>query len=197
LRAGTALALQLGMLVLPLLAVLATEPAPFEAHKLGVQLPLGIGMPTGLLGAVLDWTPIPALSIEGGIGVDRSFGILGDSGGFQWSIMPRLRLVPVPGVGLSVGLGVSGGSYEWCDSCPFENGDRWDWKQALWLNAEFGAEYRWMNGMGLRAVVGAASLMNSADVSCLDTKYGCLDTPPASQSAQTYFGLALRIPLTE
>lgn len=185
------------MLVLPLLAVLGGEPDAFSTHQLGLQLPLGIGMPTGLLGMALEWTPVPYLSLEAGVGWDRSFGLLGDGkSGLQWSLMPRLRL-PIAGVGISIGVGVSGGPYEWCDSCPWENGDQWDWSQAVWVNVEAALEYRWMNGIGLRALVGGADLTNPDDVTCQDNKYGCWDVAPARRSIMKYFGLMVRIPLTE
>jgi hypothetical protein len=180
---------------LAFLAVLQGAPDAFAEHPVGVEIPLGVGLPTGLLGVALDWTPLPYLSLEAGLGVDRSFRILDDgAGGVQWSVMPRLRL-PIAGMGLLAGFGVSGGPYGWCDSCPAENGDQWNWSQAIWLNFEGGVEYRWLSGMGLRLSVGVAELTNPDDVTCTDTKYGCADIPPAKQSAQPYFGLSVRIPL--
>jgi hypothetical protein len=184
-------------LVLPLLAVLGGEPDAFATHQLGLEIPLGLGMPTGLLGAALDWTPRPWFSLEAGGGYDRSFGLLGDGAeGVQWSLMPRLRLFK-KGFGLSLGVGVSGGRYQWCDSCPWENGDRWDWSQAIWVNVEGAVEYRWQSGMGLRLVFGGADLTNPDDVTCSESKYGCGDIAPARRQVMPYFGFLVRIPLTE
>ena len=184
------------MLVLPLLAVLASEPAPSPTHPFGLDIVLGLGTPTGLIGGVLDWTPTPYLSLEAGLGYDRTFSFFPDAGGFQWSVMPRLR-TPNDGVSLSVGAGMSGGHYEWCDSCPFENGDVWTWSHALWFNFETALEYRWQAGAALRLVIGGADLLNRDDVTCQENRYGCGDIAPARQSIQPYFGLAVRIPLTE
>jgi len=179
------------MLVLPLIAALAGEPT---AHEWGVQLPLGLGMPTGLIGIALDWTPTPKFTLEGGLGADRTFSVLGDTGGFQWSFMPRLHLAD-SGPGLSIGAGISGGSYEWCDSCPFENGDRWRWSQAFWFNFEGALEYRWTSGWGLRLLGGGAKLLNPDNVTCEATRYNCEDVAPARQSIQPYFGFVVRVPL--
>ena len=183
------------MLVLPLLAVLANEPIEAAEHRWAVEVPIGLGMPTGLVGIALDWSPVPYLSLQGGIGGDRTFGLLGDSGGFQWSLMTRLH--PLMGLGLSFGAGFSGGPYEWCDSCPFENGDVWRWSHAFWFNFDAALEYRWQSGWAFRALAGGADLLNRDDVTCEENKYQCSGIAPARTSIQPYFGLVLRIPISE
>jgi hypothetical protein len=186
------------MLVLPLLAVLQDSPFNPEAywkHPVGVEVLLG--SPAGLLGVGVEVTPIPYLSLEGAIGWDSSY-ITRIGGGYgqgrQSSLMGRLR-VPFGGLAFSVGAGASWGAYEWCDSCPFENGDQWNWKQAVWTNVEGAVEYRWRLGFGVRLSWGRAWLDNPNDVTCADYKYGCADLPPATGGPQKYLGIAGRIPV--
>jgi len=181
------------MLVLPLLAVLQDSPFNpdiFWKHPVGLEV-LFLG-PT-LLGLGVELTPIPYLSLEGAIGSGREIGN-GEGQGRQSSLMGRLR-VPLNHVAFSFGAGPSWGAYEWCDSCPYENGDRWDWKQAVWVNVEAAFEYRWRLGFGIRVSMGRAWLNNPNDVTCTEIRYGCEDLAPARGGPQKYMGIAGRIPL--
>jgi hypothetical protein len=184
----------LPLLLLTVLSPTPAHPSPWAEHSLGVELGTGLGAPAGAASIGLDWTPLPWLSLGGGIGAGRSFDLFSESGGFQAAFMPRLRFV-VAGWGVSMGAGPSLGSFEWCDSCPFEGGDRWQWSRAFWLNVEGGLEYRWRSGVGVRFSLGTARLENPDAVTCSPTKYQCLDMPPVQKSAQPYGGFSVRIPL--
>lgn len=168
----------------------------WEDHPIGAELVVGLGAPTGLLGVMLDWTPVRWLSLEGGGGIDRSVQLfnLGQGGSaLQASAMARGRLANGRW-GLSAGLGLSVGSYQECDGCPFEAGDIRTWSRAVWRNVELAMEHRWASGVGLVVHLGEARMLNPGAVSCEPHVFnsGCA---PRSSVYNPYIGIAIHIPL--
>jgi hypothetical protein len=172
-------------------------PAPgvWDDHHIGVNLALGWGTPLGAAGVAVDWTPIRWVSIEGGLGASRNWNLYCWSGGSgQAGVMARGRLA-YEGWGVSAGLGASTGGYHEQPSCPFENGNAWDWSAALWINAELAIEHRWSSGVGLRLIAGESRLLNPSSGVCTPYDGACSDMPLVSRTSTPYFGLSFRVPL--
>lgn len=128
----------------------------WDERRWGVELQLGLGTPTGLLGAVVDATPLPWWTISAGIGEG--------GGGPQFALGTRFR-VPgqttfYAGLGMSAGRFCVPGNHEHlpgdCDA------DATLWNPALWVNGEIGLESVGDGGFVFRAFLGAQKLLNES-----------------------------------
>ena len=135
----------------------ASEPAFVAAEA---QAGLG-GAPLGMLGLALDVSPLPALAVNGGVGLGFT--------GIQLAASARGRLRLREDLFASGGLGYSTGPFLREDAfedyllaeSPAKKYDR-----AHWLNAELGIEHHRESGWHFRGFVGVGTLLNPRDASC-------------------------------
>src|SRR5260370_38297447 len=77
----------------------ATEPRTWNERHWGLELQLGLGTPTGLVGALIDATPVPWWTLSAGVGQGFS--------GPQFALGTRFRFprhaTPYLGFGFSAG----------------------------------------------------------------------------------------------
>ncbi|MEO7034978.1 MAG: hypothetical protein ABI548_13800 [Polyangiaceae bacterium] len=138
----------------------------FAAHPVTIESRLGFGLPTGVFGGALSYSPIPALGLDCGAGANLK--------GLQLACGLRARLVLGSrarsfGVDLSRAFtltsGLSTGPYE--DNHVFERFTAADgpgpasrnYQRAYWWNTDIGVEERY-EGLVLRAFGGVALLLN-------------------------------------
>lgn len=158
---------------------LHTGPTPFTAHRLVFDMHLGVATPYGGIGGALDASIADWLAVEAGAGAS--------SGGAQFAVMPRLRLVVGRaernaigfGYGVSVGRHVSGAGGDGL-SAPLSALDESPpdtkvWDRAWWSNAELSWERRPVDGgVAVRVYGGVATIRNPDAFRCERyLGYGC------------------------
>lgn len=116
--------------------------SPFESRPTAIYAVVGLGTPVGLVGAEVEETILPHLSLSAGVGwgaanAPQGAAMLRWLGGSHWSRF-------------TIGAGISGGQYKWTDlscfydTCPSKSGT------VAWGNVEIGYELRSSSGFALR-----------------------------------------------
>jgi hypothetical protein len=168
------------------------QPDPWVARPLAIEGHLGFGPPIGDAALAVDYSPLPVLSVNLGIGLSPS--------GVQYGLMPRVRFVRFGHrvrFAFYVGAGVSAGHYDQPSGGSLaldgsKNGGpaRYDWDQAYWLNGEVGMEMRLADGLVIRPYVGLADLLNTKPTRTIPGEG--FDVPGGRVSpVQAYIGGAL------
>lgn len=145
--------------------------SPFAARPWLLEAQLGIAMPTGIAGAFLDYSILPALSLAAGAGTNLV--------GFEVAAELRLRAELRPGHALTLAGGYSLGPHTQTRATQlgvfsllfgpmtsmgepqFPSAYRWD--LARWVNVSVGYERRKPSGFSVRVFGGPAFLMNPED----------------------------------
>ena len=157
--------------------VAQAEPGPersgeaWAERPFSIELMMGVATPLGLGGFMVEVAPVRWLSLGCGIGTN----IIGP----EVACMSRFRVASTPDTALALGLGVSGGPHHQSPGTALgalsviagplsANGESpwpssYHWARALWLNGEVGYERRWPTGLGVRAFVGLARILNPDD----------------------------------
>lgn len=148
-----------------------------------LRVDLGVASPVGELGAVLS-RPVSgwaAVEVGGGYGLS----------GIQVSAMGKLRLgqgrtVFTPGVGLSIGLPLGGGTFH----TGHPNGDPdvpGDPVTMFWLDVDLlGLEHRWASGFTMAASLGLTVVLDHAHY---DVWEGGADVGPGDAFPQLRLGV--------
>jgi hypothetical protein len=125
---------------------LAADSSVYETRPTALYLQLGLGTPTGTVGAEVEQTLTPHVAVAGGAGWGNA--------GPQVAGMARLRFGR-DRAKFVMGGGLSGGEYEWVrfcmgplESCPNKRGT------VAWTNFEMGGSHRAWNGLSFRYFVG-------------------------------------------
>jgi hypothetical protein len=132
----------------------AQPPATVEdqARSTAVYLELGMGAPLGVAGIEAVHRFGTWFELSAGVGE----GAGGDNNQLfpapQWSLMPRLRVVPDHRDAITIGLGASGGQYG--PVLCFEGGC--GTRYVVWMNLEVGTEHWFSGGFALRYFLGFA-----------------------------------------
>jgi hypothetical protein len=116
----------------------------------------GVGTPVGILGVVVEYTPIRAITLSAGVG---------GSDGAQFAFTPRVSLPLSDYVSFSVGGGVSGGHYR---EHSLYDGPGREWRRAIWANGEASMEGRLTKGFSWRAFLGVGQVLNTPSSACMD-----------------------------
>jgi hypothetical protein len=141
---------------------------PFESRPTALYAVLGLGTPVGLVGAELEETILPSLSLSAGVG-------WGAANAPQGSAMLR-GLIGGQRSKFTIGAGISGGQYKWTDlscfydTCPTKSGT------VAWGNVEIGGEHRFPGGFALRYFGGYGHII-AGDLVC---------DPPATSCGPYY-----------
>jgi hypothetical protein len=144
----------------------AQAPAPFAnvwaTRRLAIELQLGFGAPLGYLGVAVDYSPLPVLALNAGVG----FGGVG----LQYALSGRLRLARASSHGAPYfGAGFSAGAYQTPPgflTFSYDAGDTSDggayyhWDMAYWTNVEIGGEVRSGSYVTFRGFAGLGLLLN-------------------------------------
>jgi hypothetical protein len=135
------------------------EPEPVPHSSL--YFVTGLGAPVGVLGIESVTRVVPWLEISGGLGIGLNASesepqpSLGHM--LQWSVMPRLFLSTSQVVGLTIGLGASGGNYAnpdfFCIDCD-TGPTSYKVSYFIWANAEIGGEVWMPFGLAARMFAG-------------------------------------------
>jgi hypothetical protein len=133
-------------------------PDPWGSLPLVLEAQFGLGAPLGLVGIALDYSPVPAIGINLGVGLGGA--------GPQYALSTRLRVFRFghrAHFAPYVGLGASAGAYnqtEW----GLVGGDPpttvFHWNTAYWMNLETGMEMRFGQHFELRPYAGIGFLLN-------------------------------------
>jgi hypothetical protein len=134
-------------------------PDPWGSLPLVLEAQFGLGAPLGFAGVALDYSPVPAIGINLGVGLGAA--------GPQYALSTRLRVFRF-GHGAHfapyVGAGASAGAYNQNDWLNFVGGDppttAFHWNTAYWMNFETGMEMRFGQHFELRPHVGVSFLLN-------------------------------------
>ncbi len=142
--------------------------SPFESRPTAVYAVAGLGTPVGLVGAEVEETLLPNLSLSGGVGwgaanAPQGAAMLRWLGGSQWSK-------------LTVGAGISGGRYKWTDWACFDDTCATKSGTVAWGNVEIGGELRFPRGFALRYFAGYGHII-AGDLVC---------DPPATSCGPYY-----------
>jgi hypothetical protein len=135
----------------------AIDPALVAAEA---QAGLG-GAPLGMLGVALDVSPLPALAVNGGMGLGFT--------GIQLAASARGRLRLGEDLFASAGLGYSAGPFLREDALEdylLAESPAKIYPRAHWLNAELGIEHHRESGWHFRGFVGVGTLLNPRDAHC-------------------------------
>jgi hypothetical protein len=172
-------------------------PRPTEtvwaARKVAIEAQLGFGPPLGYLGAAIDYSPVPALALNAGVGLG---GV-----GIQYALSVRLRLgsiLPFAGSSnssLYVGAGFSAGAYQTPPGLPGDDADGaayYHWDTAYWTNLEIGGEARSSSSVTFRVFLGLGLLLNPGSAVPIGyTAPGGALAPPGFAWYQPYIGVAV------
>jgi hypothetical protein len=188
------------MQAMPEIAPLPDAPVPpvetpaqstFDVRRLAFEGHLGFGTPVGAIGGIVEYAPVPLL----GLGAGAGYGS-GPSNGshFHGALLARLRLVRGPKDALVLGLAYSTGGYQRFHlNLGGEGSERSEgtWPEASWVHwaqADLGWERRTPQGFVIRLSLGAAVLLNPADLRCPS-----LSTSSCASTSETLvtFDLAL------
>ena len=169
--------------------------AEFAAHPLTLEARFGLGTPTGVLGAAVTYSPVPAFGFECGAGTNTV--------GLQLACSLRGRFV-LPARDRSLGLdwaraftlssGFSGGRY--ADTHVFQeltavDGPgvaELDFARAYWWNTDIGVE--WRDGAFVsRFSIGVALLLNPKAYTVFKRDSESSVEPASTTLAYVQFGL--------
>jgi hypothetical protein len=170
-------------------------PDPWATRPLLAELQFGIGTPIGLAGLVIDYSPVPILGLNAGVGLGP--------GGVEYAVASRLRVIRAgrrTHVALYLGGGLSGGAYNSEYAGPdiavdgsqgnFENPvPHYHFDTAFWTNLEAGVEIRFKSNLSLRPFAGAEYLLNPGDGTAVTGQRG--DVPAPLGRWLPYLGLAI------
>jgi hypothetical protein len=150
---------------------------------LTLALNLGLGTPTGFVGAEAQYNPLRDLAFAGGVGVNAV--------GPQLMAAVRPRLPLGESVGLSLSLGWSMGPHEQVDD-PWFYVDGPDspvfdrhWALAHWLDMDAGVEVV-SAATRLRVYLGIARLLDVADYTCTGDDIDVCETGVSSEEPGDY-----------
>ena len=129
----------------------------FESKPTAFYSVFGLGTPVGLMGVELERTLLPNWSISAGGGWDLS--------GFQASAMTRLLLGASRRARFTIGAGISGGKYDWKESCFDCDEVAEKIGTVAWGNLEIGGEHRFESGFALRYFGGYGHIV-AGDLVC-------------------------------
>jgi len=135
----------------------AREPSPerlglWKRRPWETRLRVGLGAPWGLLGASLDYSVLPWLSIEGGAGA----GIFGPNA----DVMLHGRVAAGERWALSLGAGLSVGRYSSRGIGPGIDYKGREWNPAVWGNVEAAIDRRFDSGLTLGVRAGLGNIIN-------------------------------------
>lgn len=139
----------------------ADERAEQEARTaphLAVSGTLGVATPLGWTGVELEAHLARWLSLSAGAGLGSS--------GPQLATMARVG-IPLAESKPYLGVGLSGGRYEWHEFVFDDEAADKTWSVAYWANAEIGHEWHWGHtAWGSRAFVGWSGMLNRNSFEC-------------------------------
>ena len=170
-------------------------PDPWATRPIVAEAQFGIGTPLGLAGLAIDYSPVPILGLDLGVGLGL--------GGVEYAFASRLRVLRAgrrTHVVVYLGGGLSGGAYNTEYAGPevavdgsqgnFENPvPHYHWDAAFWTNLEAGVEIRFKSNVSLRPFAGAAFLLNPNAGMAVTGQRGDAPTPP--ERWLPYLGLAI------
>ncbi len=173
-------------------------PDPFATSPFVAEAQFGIGQPLGIVGVALDFSPVPMLALNLGIG----WGWVG----LQYEFMPRLRVFRWGSrrqFAAYLGAGVSAGAfdapYQIPISIPAGEGETDQvenpyahnhWSMAYWTNLEAGVDMRLGRHVSLRPFVGAEILLNPESHTGVTGQHG--EAPPSNiQLWAPYVGVGI------
>jgi hypothetical protein len=181
----------------PVAGVQQSEPHPWQARPFAIDGVIGIATPFGLAGVSVEYAPVEALSLGGGLGTNLV--------GLQLAGMARLRFTPEQRSSLFFGAGYSQGAHYQGHGVQdgvlslitgplaqnSHNSHRYlEWSTARWINLEVGGERRNESGFDARGFVGIAILLN-ADDGVLSERREMYDRSISPRAAMVYAGTAL------
>jgi hypothetical protein len=144
---------------------------PFSERPLLLEVQVGLAMPTGLVGAYVDYAIVPELSLAAGFGTNLS--------GFEAAAELRVRTIIRHRHALGFMAGYSAGPHSQSEATKFgffslflgpltamgegriPSSYRWDLAQ--WGNMSLFYEQRRPSGMNIRVFAGPAILLNPED----------------------------------
>jgi hypothetical protein len=158
----------------------APEGRTMAMPSLGVDLHLGFGTPTGLIGLMLDWSPSLYFALDAGGGLGAY--------GPQVALSGRLRLPIGERAAVGLGGGVSGGpsTAELCASCSPDPSRYWSF--AVFGNTEVSFERRSRGGFQTRSYFGIAWVLNPDSATCSG---GTADECAALPANVVYLGFSI------
>ncbi len=170
-------------------------PDPWDLRPIVVEAQFGAGTPIGIAGLAIDYSPVPILGLNVGVGLGL--------GGVEYAFGSRLRVVRAgrrTHVAVYLGGGVSGGAYntEYAGPNIAVDGSQGDfespvphyhWDAAFWTNLEAGVEIRFKSNFSLRPFAGAAYLLNPNAGVAVIGQHG--DAPAPPERWLPYLGLAI------
>lgn len=149
-------------------AEFASRRSSWSGDRLALLAQAGIAAPAGDLNLSLDFAPIEALALNVGAGPGMS--------GWQFAVLPRVRIATKPGTYFTFGIGPSFGRYVnsmngagllAAFSQMAESPAEQTFRRAVWLNVELGLDLYSNGGRGLgRFTLGLGELMNPHDFKC-------------------------------
>ncbi len=136
------------------------DQRPAQRFELGATV--GLGTPVGELG--VEGAVVLHPDLEIGLGVGAANLVWGGGGGAQpqVAVMPRIRLPVGEHVRLTLGVGLSGGTYSDAAS-PFSGQPFAARGNALWVNSEVGVKYV-QHDTYLGAYVGLGRVIAHGDI---------------------------------
>ena len=150
--------------------VLASVASADDRRIVAVNGHAGVATPFGFGGVAAEATPLPALSVEAGVGKGLS--------GVQLALHPRLRVITVECCqAYSIGLGASVGRYERRDPWWGIEYLPTVFDTAVWGNLDVGFELRIPHGVQFRMYVGLSVLAYGHVLSCADRNGPRMDCP--------------------
>jgi hypothetical protein len=170
-------------------------PDPWATKSMVAEGQFGIGAPLGLAGVAIDYSPVPLLGFNLGLGLGLS--------GAQVAFATRVRLFRAGHrnhVAPYLGAGLSAGAFDTNPPGPDVPLDgsqgfretpsaHYHFDAALWTNLEAGADLRLGPHVSLRPFVGAAFLLNPSAGTAVIGQRGEVPEPPGRWLP--YFGLAI------
>jgi hypothetical protein len=174
------------------------RPTTWRTQPLAIELPLGLGAPTGFIGVAIDYAPVPVLALNAGVGFGGS--------GLQYAFAARARIFRFEDrkrrnhLALYLGAGVSSGVFDsahvqW--NIPVDGSQSFTedpvahvhFDHAVWGNLEAGIEIRLGSHLQLRPFLGAAALLDPNDGVAVAGERG--EAPDPVERWSPYIGLAL------
>jgi hypothetical protein len=174
----------------------ATKPPdPWATRPIVAELQFGLGTPIGLAGLAIDYSPVPILGLDLGVGLGP--------GGVEYAFTSRLRVIRAgrrTHVAVYLGGGLSGGAYnsEYAFPDIAVDGSQTDsespvphyhWDAAFWTNLEAGVEIRFKSNVSLRPFAGVEYLLNPGNGVAVFGQRGDAPSPP--ERWLPYLGLAI------
>jgi hypothetical protein len=145
----------------------------FRDQPLAVELQLGLNAPLGLAGLAIDYSLIPALALNAGVGLGLS--------GVQWGAGARVRVFRFANgrdtnhFAITCGAGVAGGAFDTAHAdvlgisidgsqyTPEPQVAHYHFDQAIWATTDVGFEMRFGPHFLFRPELGLSALLNPSD----------------------------------